>query len=223
MNPQSKSFIPVASATLRLTLALALCTVVASAARASACPDRYDFASDVIDYYDPDPAKQLHIRGMERNHMNEDVRSLRRGQSTATASGDLRFMITTVPNHPDALSLFIRLAARNRTEHLPEAGPYTVECWLHRAVTFSPNDGTALMLYGTYLGRRGEVDAAIGALEKADSLRPDDMNIAYNLGLMYFDKKDYERSRQFAKKAYGAGFPLPGLKKKLEQARQWAD
>lgn len=223
VNPQRTSSVPGAMAVRRMAIMLTLFVVASTAESASTCPERYDFAPDAIDFYDSDPAKQLHIRGMERNHMNDGVRSLQRGQTTAAASGDLRFMVSTVPNHPDALALLIRLAERYRTENLPEAGPYTVECWLHRAVVFSPKDGTAYLLYGTYLGRKGKADEAISALEKADSLRPGDINIAYNLGLMYFDKKDYERSRQFAKRAYGAGFPLQGLKKKLEQAGQWVD
>lgn len=207
----------------RVALIIALALASAGRATAADCPDRYDFADTTIDYYDPDPGQQGRIRGIESNHMNQDVRSLRRGQSTANASGDLRFVIGIIPNHPTALELVMRMAQRDRTDKLPEMQPYVVECWLHRATVFRPNDGTALMLYGIYLARRGRLDSAIEILERANTARPEDINITYNLGLLHFEKKDYQRSREFAKKAYAGGFSLPGLKKKLQQAGEWRD
>jgi tetratricopeptide (TPR) repeat protein len=206
----------------RLASVFVLSVIALVNGHAAECPDSYDFGQ-AIDYYDPDPVLQARIRGIESNHMNQNVRSLQRGQSTASAAGDLRFVIAIVPNHPEALGLLMRLALMKRTDRLPEAQPYTVECWLHRATVFSPNDGTAFVVYGIYLARTGKVDKAISALERASTLKPDDTNVTYNLGLMYFEKKDYERSRENAKKAYDAGFPLPGLKNKLQQAGQWRD
>lgn len=38
------------------------------------------------------------------------------------------------------------------------------------------------------------------------------------LGLSYFDTKEYEKAREHARKAYGMGYPLPGLKNKLSKA-----
>ena len=58
---------------------------------------------------------------------------------------------------------------------------------------------------------------------KADKLMPGDANVAYNLGLIYVDLKDYENAREYAKRAYDGGFPLPGLRQKLVQAGQWRE
>jgi tetratricopeptide (TPR) repeat protein len=207
----------------RGVVAFAVAMLSWGASFAAECPQSYDFSVDNVDYYDPNPALQTRIRNIESNHMNQNVRSLRRGQSTASAAGDLRFVLAIVPNHSEALTLMLRMALRDRTDRLPETAPYPVECWLHRATVFSPKDANALMIYGIYLGRRDKPVEAIAALEKANELRPDDSNISYNLGLMYFDRRDYAKSREFAKKAYAAGFPLPGLKNKLIQAGQWSE
>jgi hypothetical protein len=112
-----------------------------------ACPSTYPFTDDQWDYHDPE--RQARIRGIEGNHMNANVRGLIRGQSTATASGDLRFVISIVPNHPEALNLLVRMALRDRTDRLPETAPFTVECWLHRATTFRPDDAVPRLIYAT--------------------------------------------------------------------------
>lgn len=197
--------------------------VFTAGASAQNCPATYDFSGRTFDFYTPDEAQQQHIRLVERNHMNEGVRSLRQGQTSSAVSADLRFVIGIVPNHPEALALLMRMALRDRTDRLPQTAPYTVECWLHRATVFRPGDGEAALIYGVYLARRGRVAAAISELERAEKLKPGDANVDYNLGLMHFEQKDYARAREYAKRAYGAGFPLRGLREKLQKAGQWSE
>ena len=55
----------------------------------------------------------------------------------------------------------------------------------------------------------------------AVELAPEDPTINYNAGLAYLKKKEYDKARQHAKKAYELGFPLPGLKNKLVEAGKW--
>jgi tetratricopeptide (TPR) repeat protein len=165
----------------------------------------------------------LKIHNIEAHHFNQDVESLVRGQSMASVGGDLEFMLRYVPNHHRALYSLVKLALRDKTEMPYQTNPYTVRCWLQRGAVFSPEDGTVFLISGIYLGRLGRIDEAIAALERANELLPDDENVQYNLGLLYFDKKDFARSLSSAKRAYAAGFPLPGLRRKLEQAGQWRD
>jgi tetratricopeptide (TPR) repeat protein len=79
------------------------------------------------------------------------------------------------------------------------------------------------MIYGIYLAKIGKTDAALEELRRAEKELPDDANLAYNLGLIYADKRDYERARAYAKQAYALGFPLPGLKQRLQRAGQWQE
>jgi hypothetical protein len=40
---------------------------------------------------------------------------------------------------------------------------------------------------------------------------------------VYFDLKDYDKSLEHAQIAYAQGFPLPGLKHKLQKAGKWRE
>lgn len=187
------------------------------------CPATYRFADDVIDYLDPNERVQARIRGIESNHLNADVENLVRGQSTSAAGGDLRFILNTVPNHHRAMQALMRLALRDRTDSPPQTQPYTVLCWLERATVFSPKDGRSFLILGIYHARLGRYREALNALQEADRLQPNDINVDYNLGLVHFELKDYERALERAKRAYAAGYPLPGLRQKLTQAGQWRE
>jgi tetratricopeptide (TPR) repeat protein len=181
------------------------------------CPATYEFG-DVVDYLDPQYAER--VRGIEHNHLNADVENLIKGQTTSRPGGDLRFILGYVPNHHRALALLMRLAALEGTEMPAESGPYTVRCWMHRATVFSPRDGTSFLLYGVYLARKDLYQEALIQLEQAGRLLPDNskVEVDYNLGLVYFELKNYEASRAHAERAYEAGFPLPGLRRKLAAA-----
>jgi tetratricopeptide (TPR) repeat protein len=179
------------------------------------CPPKYAFG-DVLDYLDP--AAQPRIRGIESNHLNSDVESLIKGQSTAHPGGDLRFILGIIPNHHRALAALMRLALQERTELPAESGPLTTRCWLHRATVFSPTDGMVFLMHGVYLARNGLQSEAMRELEQAAKLLPDNAEVNYNLGLIYFDRKDYQTSQSYAKRAYAGGFPLPGLRRKLAAA-----
>jgi tetratricopeptide (TPR) repeat protein len=183
--------------------------------RLAPCEQQYEF-SDVMDYLDPQ--FRTRIGGIEHNHLNSDVEQLIKGQSTASPGGDLRFILGYVPNHHRALSALMRLSLRDRTEMPAESGPLTVRCWLDRATVFSPQDGTSFMLYGIYLARNRLDAEAAKQLEKAAQLMPDNVDVSYNLGLIYLELKDYDKAVAQAKLAYAAGYPLPGLKQKLAAA-----
>lgn len=211
-------------AAVSAVLALALDAFAAAPGKAapSDCP-AFGFNDNNVDYLDPSAFKQSRIRGIESNHLNEGVEQLRRGQSTANVGGDLRFILQIIPNHHRAMYALMRLALREKTAAPRETEPYTTVCWLERATVYNPNDGKSFLIYGVYLGRLDRTDDAIAALERADALMPGDLNVAYNLGLMHFDRKDYARSMEYARRAYGGGFELQGLRQKLVQAGHWRD
>ncbi len=160
------------------------------------------------------------LKTVEKNHFNSDVRNLVRGQTVTHPGGDIMFILGHFPNHIPALEALVRLAFRDRTTK-PAGIKNPVQCTLERAVAFRPDDPMTRTLYGVYLARMKQNDKAIEQLEMAEESRPNDANVLYNLGLLYFEKKDYERSLAYAKRAYAAGFPLPGLKEKLIAAGRW--
>jgi tetratricopeptide (TPR) repeat protein len=78
------------------------------------------------------------------------------------------------------------------------------------------------MIYGMYLARRGEPQAALEKYDRALELQPDSAEVNYNAGLAYFDVKKYERAKELATKAYSMGYPLPGLRNKLARVGHWS-
>ena len=84
------------------------------------------------------------------------------------------------------------------------------------ALRWTPRMPVALVL-------RLAKDAPVKALPdpRQPAMSTDGHTAHYNLGLLYVRKKDYDKARASADKAYGAGFPLPGLKNKLLEAGQW--
>lgn len=172
--------------------------------------------------FDYRTASQKNREIVERFHFTPDVENLRRGESTVNIAGDLNYTLRAFPNHPRALLSMMKLGEKAKTER-PRGALYTVECYFERATRFAPDDGTVRVLYGIYLSKKGRKDEAIKQLEAARELVGEDANIHYNIGLAYYDLKDYEKALLHAQTAYRLGFPLPGLRDKLKKAGKWRD
>jgi hypothetical protein len=162
-------------------------------------------------------AKQLAI--VERFHFTPDVEALKHGQSS-TLGGDLDYTLRASPNHHRALMAMANLVFKLNKDKPPGAH-YTLSCYFDRAIRFAPNDDKVYMINGMYLARSGKKQEALKQLKTAESLAKDDPNIQYNLGLVYFDLKDYPNARLHARRAYESGFTLPGLRKALEGTKEW--
>lgn len=159
---------------------------------------------------------------VEGAHFTPKVESLRGGKNTITAGGDLNYTLRVFPNHPRALMAVIRLAEKEKRPK-PYQMDYSVLCWLDRAERFTPNDAMVQMIYGMYLVKQGKSGDGATKLGQALQLAGDNANVHYNLGLAYFDLKDYDKALASAHRAYELGFPLPGLRNKLEKAGKWGE
>lgn len=158
---------------------------------------------------------------VEMAHFTPEVESGSNG-STGQLGGDLDYTLRAIPNHHRALATMARVAVRTKSVHLPGA-KYPVECYFERAMRFTPNDGGVRAEFGNYMFALGKSDKAFAAFREAAEMEPENAAINYNLGLAYFQKKNYTESLAFAKKAYALGFPLPGLKNKLVAAGKWTE
>ena len=163
--------------------------------------------------------RQLHI--VEVYHFTSDVEGLRHG-STSSLGGDLDYTLRASPNHHRALNSMMNLALRDRVAK-PNGAHYTIDCYFDRAMRLAPDDGVVQLLYGIYLSRTNRKPAAVRAFESALKFEHANANLYYNLGLVYFDLKDYPNALKNAQRAYRLGMPLPGLRDKLKQAGQWSD
>lgn len=169
------------------------------------------------DYTNSNDKSKLQL--VEAFHFTPQVEKLISGQS-GYIGGDLDYTLRHFPNHHRALAAIGNLAIRDKTQR-PQGTTLPIECYFDRAIRYKPADGVVRMVYSGYLLKIGQTDRAMDQLKEAVSLQPDHPNINYNLGLLYFQKKDYEQSNLHAQKAYAGGFPLPGLKNKLISVKKW--
>lgn len=114
----------------------------------------------------------------------------------------------------------VRLSERLKTPQPPGAR-YPAECYFDRAVRFSPDDAMVHVLYGNYLAKRGRAAEARQQLAAAEANVGTDAQVTYNLGLAYFELKDYEKAAGFAKNAQEMGIQFTGLQQRLERVGKW--
>lgn len=172
------------------------------------------------DYTDSDH-RQHKLPIVEVAHFTPNIEKLVKG-NTGSLGGELNYTLRAFPNHHRALTAMSKLALRDKTPK-PRGATYSVLCFFERAIRFKPNDGTVRAIYSNHLLKLGKSDEALEQLKEAINLQPENPTHHYNLGLLYMQKKDYEQAKIYAKKAYEAGFPLPGLKNQLMQAGKWGD
>jgi tetratricopeptide (TPR) repeat protein len=137
-------------------------------------------------------------------------------------ASDIDYTLRAFPNHPRALMAMMKLAERDKTDR-PVGARYPVECYFDRAIRWRADDSGVRLVYGIYLTRKGRPKEAIEQLQIADKLAGEDANIQYNLGLAYFEAGDMTRALTHAHAAYALGFPLPGLRNRLERAGKWRE
>ncbi len=171
------------------------------------------------DYTDASDRKER-LPIVEQFHFTPDVENLRRGRSD-TIIGDLDYTLRAFPNHHRALSSMAKYQLAHPNSGVP---PYrSAECYFDRAIRFRSSDGTARMIYGIYLLKRGDRQAALKRYEEALALMPESAEVHYNLGLLKLDLKQVDAARQHAEKAYALGYPLQGLKNKLKRMGAWSE
>lgn len=79
------------------------------------------------------------------------------------------------------------------------------------------------ILYGFWLLKKGEKTLAMEQFDKVNSAETRTVNIIYNLGLGYFEAKEYDKALAAAHEAYAAGYSFPGLRNKLQKAGKWVE
>jgi tetratricopeptide (TPR) repeat protein len=152
---------------------------------------------------------------VERIHFTSDVEALVKG-ATAPLPMDIDYTLRQIPNHYRALSAMARWDLQHPRR--ADAKYYTVECYFERAFAFHPDDPNPYFIYAVYLHRHKSYDAAVKEYTQAEMLGLNSPELYYNLGLLYLDMKDLRQAKEYADKAYGEGYPLPGLKNRLERA-----
>lgn len=207
--------------THRIVVALLLLLVCGSRADAQECgrPLEANNFGRPIDYTSPQvEAKNIEL--VESFHFNQRVEALVEGMTGALPT-DIDYTLRQIPNHYRALNAMAKWQLKHG--HPPGAPWLTAECYFIRALSFRPEDGTLHLIHATYLHRKKDHAPALEAYRRAESLGPKSAELFYNMGLLFFDTREYALSREYARKAYDLGYPLQGLRKKLTSIDQWKD
>jgi len=163
-----------------------------------------------FDYTNPIHFKEKLPR-VEQYHFTRNVELLIQGESGPIGS-DIFYTLKKFPNHHRALYSMMKYSQQNKLDY---NSMFTMECWFKRAIYFKPNDAMVYMLMGIYLHKKKEYSNAEKKYLYALTLQPKNAEISYNLGLLYFDELKLEKAKQYAIIAYQNGYPLNGLKNKL--------
>ena len=166
-----------------------------------------------FDYRDSANRDQLKV--VETYHFTASVESLAAG-STGAVVQDLDYTLRAFPNHYRALNAIGNFGLHGGK--FQSATISSAECYFARAVAFRPDDAVVRVLFGNYLYKSGQRDRAKEEYERALALAPDSQEISYNSGLFFLAIGDLTRARELAQITYRDGYPLQGLKRKLEEA-----
>lgn len=164
------------------------------------------------------------LKTVEAFHFTIETQMLRRRASTPgiTPGGDLDYTLRAFPNHHHALVLLITLGEQEKTTQ-PKGSRYTIDCWFRRAVAWKPDDNIVRVIYASYLANTKQEKEAEQQLTVAASHAGDNAFTQHNIGLVYFDMKNYEKALFHAHKAYGLGFGMPTLRDQLKSAGKWSE
>jgi tetratricopeptide (TPR) repeat protein len=168
------------------------------------------------DYTNPEHFQEK-LPVVEKGHFSTEVENLVRGKSMVDPMGDIAYTLNRFPNHHRALWAMARYMLRSERRPVP-GSRNSPECWFERASRFKPDDGVPIMIHGIYEHRLGRLQNSLDRYQEALVLMPDSGELHYNMGLLYFDMNEYERSADHARRAYDAGYPLLGLQNKLRSA-----
>ena len=155
-------------------------------------------------------------------HFTAEVEALIRGTTSHRPGGDIDYTLRAIPNNHRALLAMMRLGEKEKTPQ-PSGSRYTVQCWFERAVLFRPDDAIVRMIYSTYLNRKGRLPDATAQLDIATFYAKDNAFTHYNIGLHYFDLKNYDKALAEAHQAMALGFVQTELKEQLRSVGKWTE
>lgn len=185
----------------------------------------HDQATAPWDYRDKAYAMDLAI--VERHHFNMNVQTLKAGQSSVYVGADLAFIFRFFPNHHralDAMGRLWRMHRRTNNRVPPGMNPSeNAEYYFEQAIAFAPNDAMVRILFGMHLFMSEKHEQALPHVVKAVELAPNSPEINYNAGLYFLALGDHKAAMSAARVAYDAGYPLQGLRKKLENIDAWTE
>ena len=158
------------------------------------------------------------LRIVEQYHLTPEVVNLVSG-ATGAIGGDLDYTLRAFPNHHVALMAMAKLGEKQKTAK-PTGAKYGVECYFQRAIRFRNDDEIVRILYASYLSKAGKRAEALSQLNEAAQLGSDSANANYNMGLIFFDLKEYDKALSYAHTSLSIGVPIAWLTGQAQKGRK---
>lgn len=155
---------------------------------------------------------------VEKHHFSQEVETLKSGLESSIG-GDLDYTLKSFPNHHKALYSMIKYKLQS-----VEGGRVNIdsmECYFQRALEVNNRDAYVYQLNGIYLHRKKKYKEALGKYLQAINLEKNNSELYYNIGLVYYNLKEYSSALKYAKMAYELNYPLPALRDKLKKINIW--
>ncbi len=219
MKPQPRFLAIFSNRFVALMFVLYASTIWAGHAHAQGAPNS---CGSIANHYGPFDYRthrdQLKI--VEEYHFTPEVEALIRGHTASNPGPDIAYTLHTSPNHVRALMALVRLGDKMKTTQ-PAGVAYPVECYFDRAIRFAPDDTVVRILYAQFLSKHDRTGEALKQLEVAVSYAKDNGFSHYNIGLAYFDLKQYDKALAQAHKAAALGFERTELPDLLKGVNKW--
>ena len=167
------------------------------------------------DYYVGLIQDRKFLDNVEKYHLPKAIESMKQ-KKYGWALDDLDFVLRYFPNHPIALMKVSELAMKMQDTSIAMK-------YFEKALSLYSQYPDTHIIYGVFLQKIGKTDEAIEKYKKALQINPNMSEAHYNLGLAYFEKKNYVLAKQHAIQAYQLGYPLPGLRNKLKRVQAWRE
>ncbi|ALT77266.1 tetratricopeptide repeat protein [Paucibacter sp. KCTC 42545] len=170
----------------------------------------------------PHAEKRVLVEGAHFTPRVENLIGAQSGGQIGSPGPDLSYTLRAFPNNHRALVSVMRYGEKFKTE-TPPGLQYPVECYFERAIRFAGNDSIVRIIYATYLTKKNRLAEAKAQLNSATQLAADNAFTHYNIGLAYYEMKEYGPALESAHRAIALGFDKPDLREKLIAAGQWQD
>jgi tetratricopeptide (TPR) repeat protein len=163
------------------------------------------------------PVVKKGVSDLDYYHTRLAQDDMRKQQLSYNVKANLDFSLRYSPNHHAALQILSAYDLGGGKEHEFAS----TDCYFYWASLFAPTDEQVAVIGATYLWKKGRLVTAEEWFQRALRLNAESIEARYNLGLLYVTLGRLDEANTQAQIAYAGGYPLPGLRRKLEQAGKW--
>lgn len=182
----------------------------------------FDYRIDKYVYESTYGSHAKRVWMVEQAHFTKKTEMLIRMRPNVPVGSDLSYTLDAYPNHHRALIALIRLGELEKTEQ-PLGSSNSIDCWFRKAFAFAPDDRIVRLINAQHLIATGKNSEAIDMLRLVATMGENEPFTQHNIGLLYFDMKDYDSALLQSHKAYRMGMTNQTLREQLTRVGKWVE